>query len=176
MGGPPDGGEDLALGDDAPGMAHQHRQQVEFLRRQFENLAVLDDAPALQIDQQSFGLVARRAGAVGGGMAQSGAQAGQKVADGEGLFDIIVGAEVERDDLFRLAVARGKHDYRAVAEFSRLPQHILAVHVRQAEVEHDDVGRAVAIRRNASAPSCFLGTPLKAHPEDRFFKDSIDRR
>ena len=61
----PDGGEDLAMGDDAAGMAHQRRQQVELLWRQLDRLPVLDDAPLFQVDDKPVGLVTWRGGLVG---------------------------------------------------------------------------------------------------------------
>ena len=47
---------------------------------------------------------------IGRGVAQGGAQAGEKLADGEGLFDIIVGAEIQRGDLLGFLVAGGQDD------------------------------------------------------------------
>ena len=52
MGRPPDGGENLAMGDDPPGVAHQHFEQLVFLRRQLERLTVLGDAAAVESIQK----------------------------------------------------------------------------------------------------------------------------
>ena len=65
----------------------------------------------------------------------------QQFADVERLVDVVVGAEIERLDLFGLALARRQHDDRHVGPFARAPDHVLAVAVRQAEIEQHDVGR-----------------------------------
>ena len=78
-------------------------------------------------------------------MTQRGSHARQQLADAERLVDIIIRAEVESRDFFRFAIARGQHDDRDVGPFADASDHVLAVAVRQAEVEHDDVGR-VALR------------------------------
>ena len=85
-------------------------------------------------------------------MAQRRAQARQQFADGERLFDIIVGAEIERGDLLGLAVARRQDEDRRGSEFARLGQHVLAVHVGQAEIEHDDIGRRIGDQPQRLAP------------------------
>ena len=85
------------------------------------------------------------------------AQPRQKLADAERLVDVVVGAEVERGDLFRLAIARRQHDDRHVRPTPDLLDHLLAVHVRQAEIEHHGVGRVrrqqIARPAGRSAPS-----------------------
>ena len=63
-------------------------------------------------------------------------------ADAERLLDIIVGAEIERLDFLRLAIARGEHDHRRRRELADVAQNILAVPVGQTEVENDQIGRA----------------------------------
>src|SRR5580698_3375701 len=54
-----------------------------------------------------------------------------------------IGAAIERGDLFRLAVARRQDEDRRGGEFARLGEHVLAVHIGQAEIEHDHVGRRI---------------------------------
>ena len=76
-------------------------------------------------------------------VAQRGAHARQQLADGERLLDVVVGAEVERGDLLRLAVARRQHDDRRGGEAAGARDHVLAVHIGQAEVEDDQVGRRI---------------------------------
>ena len=70
-----------------------------------------------------------------------GAQPRGQFADPERLLDVVVGAEIERFDLLRLAVPRGENDHRRLRELADFAQDILAVAVRQPEIEHDEIGR-----------------------------------
>ena len=74
-------------------------------------------------------------------MAQRRAQACHELADAERLVDEVIGAEIERLDLLRLAVARGKDDNGNVRPLPHLLDEILAIAIGQPQVEHDDVGR-----------------------------------
>ena len=74
-------------------------------------------------------------------MAQRGAHPRHQLADIKRLVDVVVGAEIERLDLLGLALARRQNDDRHVRPFARPADHVLAVAVRQAEIEKDDVGR-----------------------------------
>ena len=75
-------------------------------------------------------------------MSQRGPEPRGQFADAERLLDIIVGAEIERLDLLRLAIARGEHDHRRRRELADVAQNVLAVPIGQAEVENDEIGRA----------------------------------
>ena len=89
------------------------------------------------------------------GVPQRGPQPRGQFANPERLLDIIVGAEIERLDLLRLAIARGEHDHRRRRELADVAQHLLAVAVGQAEVEDDEIGRAG--RRQPQGLSAGLG-------------------
>src|SRR2546427_7897446 len=56
----------------------------------------------------------------GAGAAQDGLDAGQQLADGKRFGDVIVGAELEADDLVDLLAARGQHDHRSEEHTSEL--------------------------------------------------------
>ena len=72
---------------------------------------------------------------------QRGAHARQQLANIERLVDVIIRAEIERLDLLGFALARRENDDRHVGPFARARDHVLAVAVRQAEIEQHDVGR-----------------------------------
>ena len=72
---------------------------------------------------------------------QRGPHARQQLADIERLVDVVVGAEIERLDLFRLPLARRQNDDRHVGPFARPPDDVLSVTVRQSEIEQNDIGR-----------------------------------
>ena len=74
-----------------------------------------------------------------GAVAQGSPQARHQLANPERLVDEVVGAEVERLDLLRLALARRQHDDGNIGPLPHLADHVLAVGVGQAEVEHDDL-------------------------------------
>ncbi len=69
-------------------------------------------------------------------------QPGQQLADAERLFHIVVGAQVEGVDLLHLAMAGGQDQDRPLVEPPRPLQRLLAVHVRQAKIQHHGVRRA----------------------------------
>ena len=60
----------------------------------------------------------------------------------KGFSTYIVSATVQRGDLLRLPVSRGKHDDRHVTERPQLPQHVLTIKIGQAEIEQNEIGRA----------------------------------
>jgi hypothetical protein len=106
----PDRRQDLLMGDEATGMAHQERQDVELLARQLGLGAVDRHHPPRQIDTQAarrqHRLLRRRRLAI----AQQRAQPGHQLAGGEGLGDVVVGAGVEGGDLLALGVAGGEDE------------------------------------------------------------------
>ena len=69
-----------------------------------------------------------------------GVDAGDQLVAVERLGDVIVGAEAERADLgVHLADAGQDQHRRADLGDAQLLQHVVAVHVRQVQVEKDDV-------------------------------------
>lgn len=58
----------------------------------------------------------------------------------ERLDDVVVRTVPEHGHHVRLVVPRGGHDHRDVADRAQHPQHLRAVHVRQPEIEYDQVG------------------------------------
>ncbi len=83
---------------------------------------------------------------VAGGAAQQRADPGQDFLEMKRLGDIVVGAGVETLHLVAPAVARGEDQHRHGAPVAAPGlQHRNAVHLRQADIEHDRViGLAVA--------------------------------
>src|SRR6266542_251093 len=108
----PDGGQDLSMGEDPAGIAHQERQEVEFLGGEFERGPVLARVMLGYVngDLSMAQYRCRMADRIV--VAQGGTDACQKLANAEGLVHIVVGAEIERFDLFHLAVARRDDDDR----------------------------------------------------------------
>jgi hypothetical protein len=63
----------------------------------------------------------------------------EQFARAEGLAHVIVGAGIERGDLVPLLAAGGEDDDRHCRPFAQPADHREAVHVRQAEVDDDDL-------------------------------------
>ena len=108
-------------------------------------------------------------------MAQRRAQPRHQFADAEGLFDIVVGAEIERLDLLRLAVARRENDDRHFRKLPDVAQNVLAVAVGQTEVEHDHV-RRLAHRRPQRIRRRLRCNRLVACGRQRDFQEALDLR
>ena len=72
--------------------------------------------------------------------AQQRAQAGEQLAQREGLDQVVVGARVEAGHAVVDRVARGEHQHRrAVAGLAHAPADLEAVDVRHGDVEHDGI-------------------------------------
>lgn len=87
-------------------------------------------------------------------MAERNPDAGQQFADAEGLFDIVIGTQVERCDLFDFLVPGGKHDDGDGRKGSHGRDDGLAVTIGQTEVQHDEgrsAGRGKALGLGGSA-------------------------
>ena len=81
------------------------------------------------------------AGVVGvGAAAQHRPDAGDQLARRVRLGDVVVGAELQPDDLVDLAVARGHHDHRHARPRPQLLAHVGAAHPGQHQVQQHDVG------------------------------------
>ena len=74
------------------------------------------------------------------GAAQHRADARDHLGARERLDDVVVGAQLEADDLVGLGAARGDHHDRRVALAAQRAGHVAAVAVRQRQVEQHQVG------------------------------------
>ena len=118
-------------------------------------------------------------------MAQGDPHAGQQLADGERLGDVVVGAEVERLDLHRVLALRGQHDDRQRREeHAHAPDHLEAVDAGQAEVEQHEVegpvrdARERVLAREHGGDGVVLGfeRDAKRAQHDRLVVDDQDQR
>ena len=71
------------------------------------------------------------------------AHARHELARRERLHDVVVGAELEPDDAVRLVAVPAQHDHRHRVVGAHLSQHVEAAHLRETEVEHDELGLIV---------------------------------
>ncbi len=108
-------------------------------------------------------------------MTKRGAQPRRQFADAERLLDIVVGAEIERLDLLRLPIARRENDHRRLRERPDVAQHLLAVPIGQAEIEHDEIGRA-GDRHAHGLRAGFGRDDLVARGGERDMQEPLDLR
>ncbi len=143
------------MGQHLAGVLHQHAQQIVFLGRELDLLvADLDDAPH-QVDRQLAETEDRALALDLQLVAKRGPDAGQKLVHAERLGHIVVGAEIEGLHLGGLvAAAREHHDRHALVLAAQQAQELEPLHVRQAEIEDDQVRlarreleRRLAVRR-----------------------------
>src|SRR3989475_2176870 len=137
----PDGVQDLAALEHAPGGAQEERQQVE-LRTGERQLVVVDGRLAgAGVERKGAGadgLVLRLRGA--GRPPQHGPHPRRDLAGREGLEHVVVGADLQSHHLVRLLVAAGEDDYRHVAGLAQRAEELEPVSVGEDQVEDDQVG------------------------------------
>ncbi|KIX78571.1 hypothetical protein SF12_08360 [Streptomyces sp. MBRL 601] len=143
--GAPDPVDELHPGQHASGVAQQHLQEVELLERQVDLAAGDGDHVPVDVHPHRAGLQGLRYGLLRfAPAAQHGADAGDQLARGEGLGDVVVGPYLQPDDLVDLAVLGGDHDHRHVGAAAQLAADLGAGESGQHQVEQDQVG-AVAL-------------------------------
>ena len=86
---------------------------------------------------------------LGGALAQGGPDAGQKLLDGEGLGDVIVGPHVQAGDLIHHRIPGGEHDNGQLALLPQAAQHL---HARQGG-KHDVQQHQVVFSRQGAVQS-----------------------
>jgi hypothetical protein len=135
-------------------------------------LADLDDAPH-QVDREIAGAKHRPLAMHLQLMPQRRAQARQQLVHPERLCQIIVGAEIERLNLAGLVAAtRQHHDRYAVVAAANHAQELVALNVRQAEVE-DDQRRALReqVERHLAVARLQNVVALRVQPHPQQFAD-----
>ena len=119
-------GKDLLAGDNLPGPAHHHPEQLELLVGQRDLDPVDLDASGRGIHPHAADVHQRRHPA-----AEQGADPGQQLGHPERLGDIVVGTRVQAHDEVRLVGPGGQHQYRHVpAGGPDPPAHLQPVQVR----------------------------------------------
>ncbi len=130
-------------------MAHECRQQVEFLGAQRHGLAGnVNLAPRrVEADVAHLEHAVRVDRALGA--PQHRFDAGDELARVERLGHVVVGAQFEADDLVDVVVARGEHDHGDARALAQLAADGESVHLRHHDVEYDEVrvGRARLLQR-----------------------------
>ena len=143
--GAPDLADEEIVGQHLTGVFAQQRHDLELVEREVNVLPAHENMVLVVVDGQVADRIfsGLRDGVVvktRARMADSRADAGEQFTRPEGLFDVIVRAEIERRDLVALVRTRGDHDDRHARPGPHLLEHLHAVHVGKTEVKDDQVG------------------------------------
>ena len=131
----------LVAGPDAPGLAGQRRQQLEFDRGERHPGAVVDRLEAVPVQGQAA--LGRGLGGVTGA-AQHRLDPRHHFPGAERLADVVVGADLQAQQAVHLFHPGGDHQNRHLRETADRLAHFHAVAVGQHQVEQHGVEVAVA--------------------------------
>jgi hypothetical protein len=124
---------------DFVGVVDEVAQDAELARRELERHAGLRRLIRAEVELH----FAERVLVAGGDAmhaAEHGLDAREELHEAERLGHVVVGAELQADDLVDLLPARGQHDHRSPAPVpAQLLADIEAAFLRQHDVEHDQV-------------------------------------
>ena len=76
----------------------------------------------------------------GAGVADRGADPGQEFVRAEGLGEVVIRPQIQCGDLVPLMGAGGDHHHRQAGPAAQAAEDVQTIHVRQAEVQNDQVG------------------------------------
>src|SRR4051795_7058626 len=138
----PDALEQLVAGQHEPAVVEQLPEEVELLRRELDLLAGDEHLPPPDVDLEVPvpDLLRLHLSPLRDASPQDRLDAGDELTRVEGLRQIVVGADLEPDDLVDVLVTRGQHQDRDVGALADPPADLEPVHVRQHQVEHDQAG------------------------------------
>ena len=139
MGWAPDVLEQLLLGNHPPRMPCELRQHCVFLAGQRDFGAVQQYATIGQVDRQRAKTQGGFLGLSRRCLAQQRTHTGKKLLDAERFGHVVIGATVEGLNLLTFAGPHRQHQHRHARPLAKLAQHLLAVHVGQAQVEHQQI-------------------------------------
>src|SRR5947208_1402057 len=139
----PDAREEHVAGEDAAGVAGQRLEDLELHEGQLDVGAAHANRALggvdLEVDDLQGRLLLERLGARHPRAAQGGPHARPELAQRERLGDVVVGAELEAEDLVDLLGLRREHDDRDGRARAQPPAHLEPVHLAHHHVEHDEV-------------------------------------
>jgi hypothetical protein len=161
--GAPDVLEEPVAGEDDARIPCEGRQQVEFARPEREPSLADRRFPAARIDPQGPDLDRSCSGPPRLGPAEDRLHSRDERSRVERLRDIVVRAELEPDDRVDVVGASGQHEDRRVGRPPDLPADLVAVDLRQHEVEDDEVG----VMATVEASALTAGAVMTAYPFSR---------
>ncbi len=129
----------LVAREDQARVAGEEPEQVELLGRQLQRPSVAGDLAGAGVDHEGSGLDAPRA-RTPGGAPQHRPHPRHELTRGEGLGDVVVGAQIEAHDPVGLLPPGGEHDHRDLGSRPDPAAQLQAVDARQHHVEHHQLG------------------------------------
>jgi len=151
--------DELPAGQHPARVAHQVFQEVELLERQRHRTTSHGDGVPLDIQAYRSRLehpsspipVELRIHAPTQHCADPGDELPRRVR----LCDVVVGAQLQTEDLVDLAVAGGHHDHRDARAQPQLLTHLGAAHPGQHQIQQNDVGAAaLELRERGHSVNC----------------------
>ena len=140
-----------------PALRAKHAEEIELLARQLDRRIAEAHFVAGEIDgerRRRRSSPARRVRPCAPPVRSERADPRQQFGDAERLDDVVVGAGIERGDLLDLRLPHRKDQDRHARPFADAPDDLLAVEIRQAEVEDDEIGRVGGgVGRRPDCPS-----------------------
>src|SRR5216683_1670745 len=146
----PDSVEQVIATEHLAGVGDEVVQQVEFLGSELDGLAADFETTVGWIELDFAAAQASVGGWLGveSDAAQLGFHSGDELAGAEGFDNIVVGADAQSADAVSFfAPCRKQDDGHGDMLLAQPFAHFEAVHPRQHDVEHDDVGWMLAIQR-----------------------------
>src|SRR5262249_31382364 len=126
------------------GMTEKIFQQLEFLAGEFDLFAAATDLVAAEVDFDIAKSVAVLFLRKSLGAPQNGFHAGQQFANGKGLGNVVISAELEANHLVHFLTARGQHDDRNRGALGfELLANVEAAHPGHHHVQNDEGGRTL---------------------------------
>lgn len=137
----PDVLAELGSVEDAAGRAHEAGQEGEFPGGERDVLGSAADFAGEEIEGKVGG--GQEAGVVAGASSEDGVEAGDEFVGVEGLWQVVIGAEVQALDAFVEGSAGGEQEYGdGAAEFADLAEDAEAVAAGKHDVEDQGIERA----------------------------------
>ena len=151
-----------------PGLPSHGCEKRELRRRQIDRVAVPGHPHPRNIEHE-VARTKRFEIARGRMAAQHGADARHQLARAERLGDVVIGAQLEADELVGFVVARGEHDDREVTRSADGPRDVEPVEPGQSKIEDDEV-RSL----RAHAHERLLAGGSARDPEAGVFEEVVD--
>ncbi len=143
--GVPDTLDDVGPGAHRSSILSEEHEQFELLRGERHLLAIEVDPVGSAIDAErpnSETVVYVDPGRTSPGASKHGPDPRDQLTGAEGLDHVVISAELKAEHPVELVASSGHHDDRHIGMSPNRSTNVVAVHIRQAEVEEHDISSA----------------------------------